>query len=295
MDRGSASLKGHRGAGAADAAHARKAGTLPTTRRSSRRSVDGSAGRRARFAVCPYRGLAAFQPDDADRFFGRDALVAELVDRLDRDRVLFVVGPSGSGKSSAVRAGLIPAVGSGAVIPGSERWAVALFSPEREPGRRSSAYQLHRARSRREVHAAGAAANRHPHPPTRYARSPTPICDCDRRAADRDRPVRGAVHPQPSARPGGVRETARRRSSTHPAAGCALVIAMRADFYGVCATFPWLVRRATSQPGARRTDESRRPAQGDRAAGRGGGAAARGRPGRRRAGGRRHRRRRRCR
>ena len=51
------------------------------------------------FAVCPYRGLAAFQPDDADRFFGRDPLVAELVERVERDRVLFVIGPSGSGKS----------------------------------------------------------------------------------------------------------------------------------------------------------------------------------------------------
>ncbi|MEU4218484.1 hypothetical protein [Actinoplanes sp. NPDC026623] len=48
----------------------------------------------------PYLGLAAFQPADADRFFGRESLVAELVDRLGRQRLIVLFGPSGSGKSS---------------------------------------------------------------------------------------------------------------------------------------------------------------------------------------------------
>jgi hypothetical protein len=55
----------------------------------------------------PYLGLAAFQVEDADRFFERDALVAELRQRLSERRFLGVFGASGSGKSSLLRAGLV--------------------------------------------------------------------------------------------------------------------------------------------------------------------------------------------
>ncbi len=54
----------------------------------------------------PYKGLRAFQEADADDFFGRDDLVERLVARLDSNRLVAVIGPSGSGKSSAVKAGL---------------------------------------------------------------------------------------------------------------------------------------------------------------------------------------------
>jgi serine/threonine protein kinase len=83
-------------------------------------------------AECPYKGLAAYQPDDAPRFFGREALIDDLVRRLQMQRVLVVGGPSGSGKSSVVRAGLIPALSSGALL-GSESWRVVLFTPGRDP------------------------------------------------------------------------------------------------------------------------------------------------------------------
>ena len=68
----------------------------------------------------PYKGLNPFLESDAVDFHGRDRLVQELVDELtDPGRtVLAVVGPSGSGKSSVVRAGLIPAIREGRV-PGS--------------------------------------------------------------------------------------------------------------------------------------------------------------------------------
>lgn len=56
----------------------------------------------------PYVGLAAFQPADADRFFGRERVVDTLVDKVARRRFVVVVGPSGSGKSSLLRAGLLP-------------------------------------------------------------------------------------------------------------------------------------------------------------------------------------------
>jgi serine/threonine protein kinase len=56
----------------------------------------------------PYKGLAAFGEADAADFYGRDELVTQLHDHISRSRFLAVVGPSGSGKSSAVRAGLAP-------------------------------------------------------------------------------------------------------------------------------------------------------------------------------------------
>jgi WD40 repeat protein/energy-coupling factor transporter ATP-binding protein EcfA2 len=57
----------------------------------------------------PYPGLATFQPEDADLFFGRTTLVDQLTRRLREKRFLAVFGPSGAGKSSLVRAGLVPA------------------------------------------------------------------------------------------------------------------------------------------------------------------------------------------
>ncbi|WP_442792269.1 nSTAND1 domain-containing NTPase [Amycolatopsis sp. NBC_01307] len=58
----------------------------------------------------PYVGLAAFGAADASRFFGRERLVEKLTTRLSRQRFLAVLGASGSGKSSLLRAGLVPAV-----------------------------------------------------------------------------------------------------------------------------------------------------------------------------------------
>ena len=85
--------------------------------------------------VCPYRGLEAFRPDDAKFFFGRANLTGWLTSALRREvraaqgvRFLGVLGPSGSGKSSVVLAGLVPSLGSGA-IGGSERWPVAILRP----------------------------------------------------------------------------------------------------------------------------------------------------------------------
>lgn len=58
--------------------------------------------------ACPYPGFAPFQQADAGRFFGRDKQVHELVSRIEDARMLCVVGPSGSGKSSLVQAGVLP-------------------------------------------------------------------------------------------------------------------------------------------------------------------------------------------
>ena len=83
----------------------------------------------------PYKGLRPFLESDAADFFGREALVGELVARLsqqDASRFLAVVGPSGSGKSSLVRAGLLPALRGGAV-PGSDQWFLLEMRPGTHP------------------------------------------------------------------------------------------------------------------------------------------------------------------
>jgi WD40 repeat protein/class 3 adenylate cyclase len=80
----------------------------------------------------PYKGLRAFEEGDAVDFFGREELVEELVKRVKHTRFLAVVGPSGSGKSSVVRAGLIPALRRGA-IAGSDAWHIADMFPGAHP------------------------------------------------------------------------------------------------------------------------------------------------------------------
>ena len=82
--------------------------------------------------LCPFKGLAPFESADARFFFGRERLVADLVARMVGATCIAVVGPSGSGKSSAVRAGLLPAV-AGGVLPGSETWSQALLRPGAAP------------------------------------------------------------------------------------------------------------------------------------------------------------------
>src|SRR6185503_1633989 len=64
---------------------------------------------------CPYKGLEVFEEEDAELFFGRERLVNELIGRVKESRTVFITGPSGSGKSSLVRAGLIHALKQGTI------------------------------------------------------------------------------------------------------------------------------------------------------------------------------------
>ncbi|MEW2390142.1 hypothetical protein AB0933_17520 [Streptomyces venezuelae] len=81
----------------------------------------------------PYPGLARFGADDEDRFYGRDDLVASLVNLTARRRVAAVVGASGCGKSSLLRAGLIPALrqSTGPARPA----AIRILTPGERPNR----------------------------------------------------------------------------------------------------------------------------------------------------------------
>ncbi|MEU1936590.1 helix-turn-helix domain-containing protein [Streptomyces coeruleorubidus] len=79
----------------------------------------------------PYRGLARFEPDDSDLFFGREALARDLLRLARAHRFAAVFGPSGSGKSSLLRAGLIPLLREG---PGAGRPAVVrVLTPGERP------------------------------------------------------------------------------------------------------------------------------------------------------------------
>ncbi|NET03135.1 MAG: hypothetical protein F6K16_00050 [Symploca sp. SIO2B6] len=59
-------------------------------------------------STSPYKGLRSFEPEDRNQFFGRDQFIAELVNELEQTNLVLLLGASGSGKSSVVRAGLIP-------------------------------------------------------------------------------------------------------------------------------------------------------------------------------------------
>jgi basic membrane lipoprotein Med (substrate-binding protein (PBP1-ABC) superfamily)/DNA-binding SARP family transcriptional activator len=81
----------------------------------------------------PFKGLQAFGEGDAAVFFGRDRLVAEIVRRLSLGTpLLSLIGSSGSGKSSVLRAGLIPALRKGAVGD-PESWRIAIMVPGARP------------------------------------------------------------------------------------------------------------------------------------------------------------------
>ena len=184
--------------------------------------------------ACPYKGLAAYQPEDAHNFFGREALVDDLIRRLKLQRVLVIGGSSGSGKSSLVRAGLIPALHAGA-ISGSETWPVVLMTPGRDP--------------LGELHFQFASA------PPKGRGPPISLADLQahpalaRHLGQTDTPAQPVVvcidqfeelfTLSPAGEPAKMVEAL--AAMTDPAhSPIRLVIAVRADFYGACAQIPWL-------------------------------------------------------
>ncbi len=159
--------------------------------------------------VCPYKGLATFDADDAEYFFGRERVVAELVARLVGAPLLAVVGPSGSGKSSVIRAGLLPAL-AGGVLPGSDQWVQALMRPGEHPLRELRRTTRRLAREWRGLLVID-----------QFEEVFTACPD----EAERAEFISALV-----------------RTARDPDGRCVVVLAVRADFYGRCAAYPELSR-----------------------------------------------------
>jgi WD40 repeat protein/transcriptional regulator with XRE-family HTH domain len=93
----------------------------------------------AAVSASPYRGLAVFEEQDAALFFGREAATTEVLERMSRGLagagLLVVSGVSGAGKSSLLRAGVLPRIRTAglAAAPGAASWPRVLFTPTREP------------------------------------------------------------------------------------------------------------------------------------------------------------------
>jgi WD40 repeat protein/DNA-binding SARP family transcriptional activator len=177
--------------------------------------------------VCPFKGLASFQVADAPYFFGRERLVAALVARLVGAPLLAIVGPSGSGKSSVLRAGLLPALAAG-VLPGSDSYPQALIRPGAHPMAELEPV-IERASGGPVVLAVD-----------QFEELFT-ICDDERERAEF------------------VAELVRLARASEGQG--AIAIAMRADYYGRCAEYPELSRMLAANHvlvGAMRDEELRR-------------------------------------
>ncbi|HEX5272495.1 MAG TPA: AAA family ATPase [Gemmataceae bacterium] len=87
----------------------------------------------AGLTLSPYPGLRSFRRDEADVFFGREQQVDQLLAKLEGCRFLAVVGVSGCGKSSLVRAGMLPALAGGFMASAGPRWHVVEMRPGGHP------------------------------------------------------------------------------------------------------------------------------------------------------------------
>jgi energy-coupling factor transporter ATP-binding protein EcfA2 len=83
--------------------------------------------------INPFPGLRAFEEDEDVLFFGREKQVDELVTKLRTSRFISVIGSSGSGKSSLVKSGLIPALQSGFMSRAGSSWHIISFRPGNNP------------------------------------------------------------------------------------------------------------------------------------------------------------------
>ncbi|HEY9816521.1 MAG TPA: pentapeptide repeat-containing protein, partial [Candidatus Obscuribacterales bacterium] len=86
-------------------------------------------------AICPYKGLEYFDCNDHDPqfFFGRASLTNQLLDNVRTSNFLALVGASGSGKSSVLRAGLLHQLKVGRRIAGSDQWQILIMRPDATP------------------------------------------------------------------------------------------------------------------------------------------------------------------
>jgi len=205
--------------------------------------------------VCPYRGLQTFDEADSAFFVGREDEVALLVESLKTTRFLAVLGPSGSGKSSLVRAGLIPALrrdnapeGTGETETGETEWETHVLTPGARPlsalagvlarvGPRGGVDPRMTLRALRGdpgalgAAVAGALADRAP-----GARLALVVDQGEELfTVCRDDGERAAFL------------TALLAAADSPGGRCVVILAMRADFYHRCADYPALAARVAAR------------------------------------------------
>ena len=160
---------------------------------------DGTVEEHLGDVACPYPGLRAFEFEDAALFFGRESQIERVLARLAEVRFVAVVGPSGSGKSSFVRAGLLARAGA-QPTRGRARPRVALVTPGAHP-----VDELARERERGDRRSPDRRRPaRRPRPP-RADRPPV----ARREPRHRRRSVRGAVHAVRRARASGAASSTR--------------------------------------------------------------------------------------
>lgn len=178
-------------------------------------------------AICPYKGLAAFDAADADYYFGRERLIAELIARMVGSTFVGLIGASGSGKSSALQAGLLPALAAG-VLPGSDEWLQVPMRPGDHPMR-----QLQRALARALPGEVGGDAN-----PRRMLDAALEAMAPGQRTLlviDQFEELFTAVTDEEE-------RAAFIEFITEQPAGLKVLVAVRADHYERCAAYPRLAR-----------------------------------------------------
>jgi WD40 repeat protein/transcriptional regulator with XRE-family HTH domain len=214
----------------------------------------------------PYRGLAAFGEQDAALFFGREAATAQVLDRMSRylagAGLLMVSGVSGAGKSSLLRAGVLPRIREAglASAPGAASWPYLVFTPGRAPLEELAlrvavlaGTDVSAVRRGLEADPGGFAL---PARQAALARPPGPAGDGDGVAAERDQPAQCRLLlvvdqfeelftqcPDEGQRRAFITAlhaaaTARHRPDQAPAA--LVVLGVRADFEARCADYPQL-------------------------------------------------------
>ena len=211
------------------------AGGPPRRKRSGRADKSGPAA--AGGAVCPYPGLASFQPEDARWFRGREHQVSTLLGRLAEQVVggppLVVTGVSGVGKSSLLRAGLLPAIAAGGLGEAATAWPWLLMTPGPHP----LADLVHRTQALTVPGTDGADLDTITDQPQRYGELAAQA------TRDGHRPVIMVDQCEElftqCADPAERLAFAAALASAAPAL---VVIAVRADFYAACTELPPLAR-----------------------------------------------------
>ncbi len=99
------------------------------------RRISPQVSREVSSGICPYKGLKFFDCNEEDPkyFYGREELTDQLIDKVRQSNFLAIIGASGSGKSSVLRAGLLHQLQQGRKLAGSRQWKIQIMVPGEHP------------------------------------------------------------------------------------------------------------------------------------------------------------------